>query len=257
MVTYETTFTTYEGKDEADHRSEVRVVTRIIPFKQNSLEIDKDRLSNVEKGDVEKVMDTNIVEKGSSEEQKRETVEKEGCNNMQEVDDVGNENEFDKRKSEVYDDVKESSDIVSEIGKAPEKGDTGLKDVNEGEKGHLQRVGQRKHDAVDNTNAAKEVTADEEKGNIESKGENDENVDRKEPFICTGAGCFSSVEQLEMFSKLALKVRSDLEKLEAAEMEQSSTENAALKSSENTGKTDTVVSDIDSNSHIKSNPSGR
>ncbi|XP_065067856.1 ER degradation-enhancing alpha-mannosidase-like protein 3 [Rhopilema esculentum] len=257
IVTYETTFTTYEGKDEADHRSEVRVVTRIIPFKENSLEIDKDRLSNVEKGDVEKVMDSHNVEKGSSEEQKRETGEEEGGNNMLEAHDVGNENDFDKRESKVLGDVKQNSNSVSEIGKAPEKGDTGLKDVNEGKEGHLQRVGQRKHDAVNNANAAKDITADEEKGNIESKGENDENVDRKEPFICTGAGCFSSVEQLEMFSKLALKVRSDLEKLEAAEMEQSSTENAALKSSEDIGKTDTVDSDNNSNSHIKSNPSGR
>ena len=245
LVKYETTYSAFlrEGS------SHVRITTKMIPFETNALEIDKASLGHADKSDPfdEETVDQQLNAK-DEEKQQVEAIEQQQQMNEQAPgirdfqDDKTGKNEI---KKQVIDDLgkvnEESEKAIDSTDQSvgddkdngirlAEKGDTGTVDedrknaeadiggVTDDDKNLNSNVGQRKHSSGDSENRKIEGRMDD-RSQWKPEGELKEGTGVNEPknVICNSAGCFSSLEELDMFNQLALQVKSNLEELDQIE----------------------------------------
>ena len=144
---------------------------------------------------------------------------------------ISNENaEGGNAETEKLVDNVESVPALDQNIKQAEKGDTGVLDQEGGEykdesSNTEQRIlqgnmAQRKHSLAD-SERLRHKTEGRVDGSLR-KGQEDESsaeasLARPKNVICTAAGCFSSLEELDMFNELASQVRNSLEELDKIE----------------------------------------
>lgn len=209
---YETTYSSFihEGS------SHVRIMTKVVPFETNSLEIDK---KNSDEKDGLKEVDEHV--ENEAKEKSKVNMEQGLVKNDVQSSNMDGEQlpaeMNDKKKEGIMSALDNSHDKVHIPA---EKGDLGLiedmVETSEGDKiDQNAAVGQRKH-----THA----TIDSHKidGRMDSLSEQKD--DKEKPVhqgpknvICNSAGCFSSLEELDMFNHLSLQVRSKLEDVDRYE----------------------------------------
>ena len=223
----------------------------MIPFETNALEIDK---ANLNKEGIKDILGTasDIVGKESSrvevdehhkeEDQQGKALESErdttvqvkgGDQNFVESAYVG------ERKRPMMDGVIDRAHVENEKPvdvaegsikgidmKKAEKGDVGvLDDVkaehSSGEQESLRgSVGQRKHpfETDESLNhRIKSLMDDNSRNKLDSKTNAELASTKPKNVICNAAGCFSSLEELDMFNELALQVRSNMERFDEFE----------------------------------------
>lgn len=244
-------------------------MTKTIPFQTSALEIDQASLDNkAGKGVIEKKGE-NLKENISGEDSSELDEAQEG--GVPKPVPAGGEGKTLPSIEEFIESATKSKDA-----ELADKGDVGVKEgemvkeeaaiaVKDGE-GDLEKVGLRKQDGKEPGSAASKekesVDATEEDGatpkeegssigNVEQapqegrlkEGEIEQDKqtisDEKQPqnVICNAAGCFSSLEELDMFNKLALQVRNNLQNMdaiEAANIEKQAATDENAKSNDNT-----------------------
>lgn len=247
----------------------------MIPFETNALEINRTSLENYEQSEVPEKSEDYVDQSPNAESYKTPKIEEQHSGPMgaqeqikEEVEEIEesvdnsayegtakgvmineNDEEGNSKTEKLVDNV-ESVPALDQNMKQAEKGDTGILDNHEEgnyedessntEQKILQgNMAQRKHSLADSERLSHKIEGrmdgSSRKGQ-EGEASAEDTLARPKNVICNAAGCFSSLEELDMFNELASQVRNSLEEFDkiesAAVHDQGKDADASLKHSD-------------------------